>query len=139
MFCSVFQAFSSESLALDACFLQFLQLPDFLRPLLISPRVCIPSFGKVPWSTYDVVTYNAQSCPALCGPMDCRLPGFSVYGISQAKYWSGLLCPSPGVLPNPGIKPMSPALQANILSRSHKGSPYPLVNFSNISSNNIRN
>ena len=26
-----------------------------------------------------------QSCPTLCDPMDCSLPGFSVYGIFQAR------------------------------------------------------
>ena len=31
-------------------------------------------------------------------------------------YWSGLPFPSPGDLPNPGIKPRSPALQADALS-----------------------
>ena len=32
----------------------------------------------------------AQSCPTLCDPMDCRLPGSSVHGIFQArKYWKG--------------------------------------------------
>ena len=35
------------------------------------------------------VFYNskvvAQSCPTLCNPMDCRLPGSSVHGISQAR------------------------------------------------------
>ena len=35
------------------------------------------------------------------------LPGSSVHGISQARIWSGLPFPSPGDLPNPGIKPMS--------------------------------
>ena len=34
---------------------------------------------------------SVQSCPALCDPMDCSLPGFSVHGISQQEYWSGLL------------------------------------------------
>ena len=65
----------------------FLTIPAtaFLVSLLISPRVCIPSFARVPWSTYDVVTYNAQSCPTLCGPMDCSPPGSSVHGISQAR------------------------------------------------------
>ena len=29
---------------------------------------------------------------------------------SRQKYWSGLLFPPPGDLPNPGIKPISPAL-----------------------------
>ena len=42
----------------------------------------------------------AKLCLTLCDPMDCNPPGFSVYGISQAKYWSGLPCPPPGVLPN---------------------------------------
>ena len=27
----------------------------------------------------------AQSCPTLCGPMDCSLPGSSVHGIFQAR------------------------------------------------------
>jgi len=35
---------------------------------------------------------------------------------SRQEYWSGLPCPSPGDLPNPGIKPRSPALQAESLS-----------------------
>ncbi|KAI4548704.1 hypothetical protein MG293_001034 [Ovis ammon polii] len=50
----------------------------------------------------------AQSCPTLCDPMDCSLPGSSVHGIFQ--YWSGLSFPSPGDLPNPRIEPRSPAL-----------------------------
>ena len=32
---------------------------------------------------------------------------------SRQEYWNGLPFPSPGDLPNPGIKPRSPALQAN--------------------------
>ena len=31
-------------------------------------------------------------------------------GFSRQEYWSGLPCPSPGNLPNPGIEPRSPAL-----------------------------
>ena len=27
----------------------------------------------------------AESCPTLCDPMDCRLPGYSVHGIFQAR------------------------------------------------------
>ena len=33
-------------------------------------------------------------------------------GFSSQEYWSGLLCPLPGDLPNPGIKPVSPASPA---------------------------
>ena len=34
-------------------------------------------------------------------------------GFSRQEYWSGLPCPRPGDLPNPEIKPRSPALQAD--------------------------
>ena len=53
-----------------------------------------------------------QSCPTLCGPMDRSLPGSSVHGILQARILEWVAFPSPGDLPNPGIKPRSPALQA---------------------------
>ena len=36
-------------------------------------------------------------------------------GFSRQEYWSGLPCPSPGDLPNPGIEPGSPALQVDSL------------------------
>ena len=35
-------------------------------------------------------------------------------GFPTKGYWSGLSFPSPGDLPDPGIKPVSPALQADI-------------------------
>ena len=56
-----------------------------------------------------------QSCQTLCDPTDCSLPGSSVHGILQAKYWSGLPFPSPCDLPCPGLKPGSPALQRDSL------------------------
>ena len=34
-------------------------------------------------------------------------------GLSRQEYWSGLPFPSPGDLPDPGIEPRFPALQAN--------------------------
>ena len=46
----------------------------------------------------------------------CIPAGSSVQGILQAKgYWSVLPFPSPGDLPDPGIEPRSPALQADSL------------------------
>ena len=36
-------------------------------------------------------------------------------GFSRQEYWSGVPLPSPGVLPDPGIEPRSPALQADSL------------------------
>ena len=57
----------------------------------------------------------AQSCLSLCCPMDCSLPGFSAHGDSPGKNWSGLPCPPPGHLSNPGIEPRSPTLWAESL------------------------
>ena len=44
---------------------------------------------------------------------------------SRQEYWSGLPFPSPGVLPDSGIEPVSPALQPYSYYLSHLGSPYP--------------
>ena len=42
-------------------------------------------------------------------------------GFSRQEYWSGLPFPSPGDLPNPGIEPRSPALQADALPSEPSG------------------
>ena len=44
-------------------------------------------------------------------------------GFSRQEYWSGLPFPSPGDLPNPGIEPRSPALQADALISEPPGKP----------------
>ena len=45
-------------------------------------------------------------------------------GFSKQEYQSGLPFPSPGDLPEPGIEPWSPELQADSSSPSHRGSPH---------------
>ena len=45
-------------------------------------------------------------------PMDCSPPGSLSMEFFREEYWSGLPFPSPGNLPNPGIKPRSLMLQA---------------------------
>ena len=47
--------------------------------------------------------------------MDCSGPGSSVRGILQAGILEWVPLPSPGHLPNPGMEPRSPALQADSL------------------------
>ena len=44
-------------------------------------------------------------------------------GFSSHKYWSGLPFPSPGNLPDPGIEPGSPTLQADALPSEPPGKP----------------
>ena len=41
---------------------------------------------KKRWQEYtESESEVAQSCPTLCDPMDCSLPGFSVHGVFQAR------------------------------------------------------
>ena len=65
------------------------ELPEEMKPL---------SLVRL-FATHWTVTYRAP------------LP----IGFSRQEYWSGLPFPSPGDLPNPGIKPVSPMLRADAL------------------------
>ena len=44
-------------------------------------------------------------------------------GFFRHEHWSGLPCPPPGDLPNPGMEPRSPALQADSLPDEPQGKP----------------
>ena len=57
----------------------------------------------------------APSCPILCDPMDGTLPGSSVRGISQERMLEWIAIPFSRDLPDPGIEPWFPALQADSL------------------------
>ena len=54
-----------------------------------------------------------QSLRCVCDP-----------GFSRPEYWSGKPFPSPGDLPNPGIKPRSPAPQVDSLPAEPPGNPW---------------
>ena len=72
---------------------------------------------------------SLQSCPTLYDPMVCSPQAPLSMGLSRREYWSGLPCPPPGDLPDPGNEPASPetsVLQADSLPLSHWGSPYIL-------------
>ena len=58
----------------------------------------------------------AKSCLTLATPLTgaCQAPLSMRF--SRQEYWSGLPFPSPGDLPDPGLEPGSPALQADSLS-----------------------
>ena len=61
-----------------------------------------------------------QLCPTLCDSMDTvaavACQALLSMEFSRQEYWSGLPFPSPGDLPDPGIKPGTPGLQADSLS-----------------------
>ena len=58
-----------------------------------------------------------------CDLMDGSLPGSCPWGFSRQEHWSGLPFPSPGDLPDAGIEPGSPALQADSLMTKLQGKP----------------
>ena len=61
----------------------------------------------------------------------CQAPLFM--GFSRQEYWSGLPCPPPGDLPNPGIKTTFLHWQASSLHQNHLGSPmYKFILFLNL-------
>ena len=120
---------------LQARILEWVAMTQGLNPRLVSPALASKFFTTVPVghlmipAAIDlnvcgvvVVVLVAQSCLALCNLMDCSSPGSSVHVIPQARQWSGLPFPSPEDLPNPGIKPKSPALQADSLPFELQGS-----------------
>ena len=69
--------------------------------------------------TFESESEVAQSFPTLCDPMAVAYQAPSSMGFSRQEYWSGL----PGDLPDPGIKPRAPALQADSLPSEPPGKP----------------
>ena len=75
-------------------------------------------------SNNSVIVKVIQSCPTVCNPME-----YTVLGIPSSGQNTGVgsllqeMFPSPGDLPNPGIKPRSPKLQADSLPAEPPGKP----------------
>ena len=66
----------------------------------------VQKYMKRCWTSVLIacVRYNLlYSCPTLCNPIDCSPPGSSVMGFSRQEYWSGLPCPPPADVSNPGF------------------------------------
>ena len=63
------------------------------------------------------------SCLTLCDPWTVARQAPLSMELPRQEYWNGLPFPSPGDLPNPGIKPRFPALQADSLPSELPGKP----------------
>ena len=63
--------------------LRKIMLSSNIISMLESPLV----LEKTPLKTFNVVAAakSLQSCPTLCDPVDCSLPGSSIHGIFQAR------------------------------------------------------
>ena len=58
-----------------------------------------------------------------CDPMDYSPPGFSIKGIFQERILNGVPFPPPRDLPDPGIKPESPAFAGGFFTTEPPGKP----------------
>ena len=66
----------------------------------------------------------AKLCPIVCNPTDFNLPVSSAHGISQARILQWLPFPSPGDLPDPGIKhAFSPVVAGRFFTADPSGKP----------------
>ena len=88
------------------------RLTDMENRLVVTKQEGVWGRGEMRVWSWCVCSVT-QWAPTLCDPMDCSLPGSSVYGILQARI---LECSSLGDLPNPGIKFRSSTLQVDSLS-----------------------
>ena len=81
---------------------------QLLKPVHL--RACVPQQEKPPQEEAHSEVKVAQLCSTLCDPWTIQSMEFC-----RPEYWSGYPFPSPGYLPNSGIKPRSPSLQADSL------------------------
>ena len=75
---------------------------------------------------------GAQPCPTLCDPRTTQSMEFS-----RPEYWSGYPIPSPGDLPDPGIEPGFPTLQADSLPTKLSRKPCLVLNINCLSSSQL--
>ena len=59
-------------------------------------------------------------------------------GFSRQEYWSGLPCPPPGDLPDPGVEPEFPALQGDSLPAELPGKPAQALQILKIENSEIK-
>ena len=70
------------------------------------------------------VSYSVVSDSLCLSSWTVNPPGSTVHGILQAGILEWLPCPPPGDLPDPGIEPGSPVLQADYLPSKPPGKPH---------------
>ena len=76
--------------------------------------LCMPPLGLLAWiipfsdrSDLGVSAKSLQSCPTFSTLWTEACQALLLKGFSRQEYWSGLPCPLPGDLPDPGVETMS--------------------------------
>ena len=120
---------------------QFLSCRSYMLDLLVTPGDLATSVSKpVAWQPEDAPILGWRQAQKSTRKkvkslshvwlfetpwtVACQAPPSK--GFSRQEYWSGLPFPSPGDLPNPGIKPRSPSLKAASLLSDPPGRPIEL-------------
>ena len=111
--------------------MEFHQVPQILLHETKSTCKVLKDFTKSSWMPHSRLVIEtmdnkwnevAQLCLTLCDPRDCIAHQAPLsMGFSRQEYWSGLPCPPPGDLPDPGIKLrslMSPAFPGGFFTTS---------------------
>ena len=81
---------------------------------------------EIPWEETSISVVQSLSCVQLFATQWTVAHEASLsVEFSRQEYWSGLTFPSPGDFPDPGIKPGSPALQADSLPSEPQGKRKP--------------
>ena len=75
---------------------------------------------ELPWGALSLV---AKLCPVLVTPWTVAHQAPPSIGFPRQEYYSGLLFPSSGDLPHPGLKPVSPTLACRFFTTESPGKP----------------
>ena len=95
-------------------------LPGFsVREGVLQARI-LERIGQY-WLPYPSVQCLVSCVRLFANPQTAALQPPLSMGFSRQEYWSRLPCPSPEDLPNPGIEPRSPTLQADSLPSESPG------------------
>ena len=101
----------------------------FYQELFIISKGPITSTNKILVVIFTLLMDGGlvtESCPTLATPWTVALQAPLSMGFPRQKYGSELPFPSPGDLPDPGIKPRAPTLQVDSLPAEPPGKPTSL-------------
>ena len=84
-------------------------------------RYTVESMDTKPMNKVKVKVKSLSRVQLFATPWTVAYQAPPSMGFSGQEYWSGLPFPSPGDLPDPGIKPWSPAFQADTLTSEPPG------------------